>query len=795
MKHKKILIFSFLFVSAFLLAAPLKTDAVLMVTQVDAVIILEPGVELSLPGIEMEFQYDSLNGFSARIPYRLYRLLQSSTLVSAIQIDRSVSILEDTLDWGVDDINAERVWGGAENAVNVIAGNTAGQGVKVAILDTGIDYTHPDLDANYKGGYDFVNNDAYPLDDHGHGSHCAGIVAAEDNGVGVIGVAPLASLYGVKVLSSSGSGSISQIVAGINWAINNGMDVISMSLGATTGDTTLEAACTNARNAGIVVVCASGNNYGSSISYPARYSSTIAVGATDSSHKIASFSNIGPQQDVVAPGVNIYSTYRNGGYTTMSGTSMACPMVSGAVALILSANPSLTPEEVRTILHDTAIDLGTAGFDNTYGYGLIDCVAAVDAAGGGGSDDTQAPVVDISAPLNGATVSGSVTITASATDNVGVSYVQCRIDSGTWNSDSSSPYQWTWDTTSYSDGTHTITCAAYDAAGNSDQDSITVIVDNTGPVDNELTSGVTVYSSLSGTGQTEMWYINVGPNALSMRSVLNCGTADFDLYGRLNVEPTTSSYAWRGYTSGGEDVTYNNPGEGTWYIMVRSYSGSGAYDLTVTLTYATPDTTAPQISITSPNLGDTLNGQVTITASATDNVGVTRVEFYADGSLIGTDTSSPYTCTLDTTTLNDGSHTLSAKAYDAAGNSNVHSITISVDNSGGTPTNIIYVSSIVMTSKPVYFWIWIIGYDVTITVSVADINGNPVSGVAVSLLLTLPSGSTVIRSSTTSTAGTVSIVYSRGSRGTYTATVTDLSKTDYIYDPSQNIETSETLVV
>jgi hypothetical protein len=210
---------------------------------------------------------------------------------------------------------------------------------------------------------------------------------------------------------------------------------------------------------------------------------------------------------------------------------------------------------------------------------------SVTKSGGGG--DTTPPTVDITNPSNGATVSGTVSITASASDNVGVSYVQCRIDSGTWVDDTSSPYSWTWDTTGASDGSHTITCRAWDAAGNYADDSVTVTVDNSGGGGNELTSGETVYSSLSGTGETEMWIIEVGPNCETMRSILNCGSSDYDLYGRLGAEPTTSVYDWRGYTYGGEDVIYDLPGEGTWYIMVRSYSGSGSYDLTVTLTYGT----------------------------------------------------------------------------------------------------------------------------------------------------------------------------------------------------------------
>jgi hypothetical protein len=182
-------------------------------------------------------------------------------------------------------------------------------------------------------------------------------------------------------------------------------------------------------------------------------------------------------------------------------------------------------------------------------------------------------------------VSGTVTVQASASDNVGVTEVRFYIDGSLKTTDTSSPYSYSWDTTGYSDGSHAVKAVAYDAAGNNAEDTNTVTVSNGGGGGNELTSGQTVYSSLSAVGATEMWTIDVEANAQTMHSVLNCGSADFDLYGRLGAAPTTSTYDWRGYTSGGEDVTYSTPGQGTWYIMVRSYSGTGSYDLTVTITY------------------------------------------------------------------------------------------------------------------------------------------------------------------------------------------------------------------
>ncbi|UCC93690.1 MAG: S8 family peptidase, partial [Thermoplasmata archaeon] len=231
------------------------------------------------------------------------------------------------LPWGVDRIDAEAVWNSA-----------TGTGITVAVIDTGIDKDHPDLKENIVGGYNFVvqkgrvNTDAWD-DDNGHGSHVAGTIAGDDNNFGVIGVAPEASLYGIKVLNKRGSGYMTDVISGILWAANlnlggdDKIDVISMSLSGPKS-TSLENAVNYAANNDIILVAASGNDYASSVSYPADYANVISVGATDSDDKVAAFSNYDADLDFVAPGVSVLSTYKNGGYATGSGTSMACPHVS-----------------------------------------------------------------------------------------------------------------------------------------------------------------------------------------------------------------------------------------------------------------------------------------------------------------------------------------------------------------------------------------------------------------------------------------------------------------------------------
>jgi len=306
------------------------------------------------------------------------------------------------------DTELERSWGVKRIGAGTVHGYNTGSGTSVAVVDTGIDYTHPDLDANYAGGYDFVNNDFDPIDDNGHGTHVAGIIAAEDNDSGVVGVAPGASVYALKVLDSSGSGYLSNIIAALDWVFienqnNPGRWVVNMSLGSSSGSDALHAAIIKAYDAGIILVAAAGNSgrpngKGDSIEYPARYPEVIAVGATDSLDVRARWSSTGDLLELSAPGVGILSTVP-GGYASYSGTSMASPHVAGTAALVLSGESltdldgdgSVNNEDLRFLLRQTAEDLGAAGKDNLYGYGLVD------------ADEAALPV------LAAGTISGTVT--------------------------------------------------------------------------------------------------------------------------------------------------------------------------------------------------------------------------------------------------------------------------------------------------------------------------------------------------------------------------------------------------
>ena len=283
----------------------------------------------------------------------------------------------EVLPWGVDRIDAEKVWQ-----------TTTGDPIKVAIIDTGVDVKHPDLIDNLKGGVSTVSYTTSYNDDNGHGTHVAGIVGAIDNEIGVIGVAPKIDLYAVKVLDRRGSGYISDVIEGIEWVINQkksqgGDWIINMSLGTSSDVKSFYDEIKKAYDAGITMVAAAGNT-GGGVTYPAAYPEVIAVSATDENNQIASWSSRGPEIDLAAPGVNIYSTYKGSTYKTLSGTSMAAPHVTGAAALVIdtkkcdfNSDNVCTPAEVQQRLEQKAIDLGNPGKDELYGAGLVNVFNAL----------------------------------------------------------------------------------------------------------------------------------------------------------------------------------------------------------------------------------------------------------------------------------------------------------------------------------------------------------------------------------------------------------------------------------
>ncbi|KPU62322.1 peptidase S8 [Thermococcus sp. EP1] len=349
------------------------------------------------------------------LPSRAVERLKNVKGVIRVEYDAEVHILKgkppgvgkpkppqppQEIPWGISRVKALDAWS--------ISDGSSGGVIEVAILDTGIDYDHPDLAANLAWGVSVLRGKVSTKpkdyrDQNGHGTHVAGTVAALNNEIGVVGVAPSVEIYAIRVLGPSGSGSYSDIILGIEQALlgpdgildsdgdgiivgdpdDDAAEVISMSLGGSSDVESFHDAINWAYSWGVIIVAASGNDGASSPSYPAAYPEVIAVGATDINDQVPWWSNRGVE--VSAPGVDILSTYPDDSYATLSGTSMATPHVSGVVALVQAAHYNkygtvLSVEAVREILHTTAEDHGLLGWDPYYGYGIVRADLAVQAA-------------------------------------------------------------------------------------------------------------------------------------------------------------------------------------------------------------------------------------------------------------------------------------------------------------------------------------------------------------------------------------------------------------------------------
>ena len=429
-------------------------------------------------GGEIIHEFNNIKAIVASLPPQAIDNLRRNPNIVYIEQDAEVKATADILPWGVD-----RIDDGVGN-VQVHSYNK-GNGINIAVIDTGIDYNHPDL-PRVVGGYDFANGDNDPMDDNGHGTHVAGTIAAVYNSEGVIGVAPEANLFALKVLDETGGGWVTDIIAAIDWVIDynaeslDDVSIISMSLGSNSHVSDLQTICDLAYSKGILLVAAAGNDYlrrgrfeYNTVDYPARYSSVIAVGATDENDKKASFSSTGEAVELAAPGVNIVSTFLGGGLATGSGTSMACPHVSGAAALVWAGEPTLSVAEVRQRLIDTADDLGAVGLDNWYGNGIIDIDEAAPPIG---PIPNQAPIADAGGDQTvQLDVNGEVIVTFDGSDSQDPDGIIMTYEWGFGDGSSGTGVVPSHD---YSiAGTYTVTLTVTDNEGAADSDEVSIIVE------------------------------------------------------------------------------------------------------------------------------------------------------------------------------------------------------------------------------------------------------------------------------------------------------------------------------
>lgn len=475
--------------------------------------------------------------------------------------------------WHLATIHAPEAWD-----------TSLGDSIVVAVLDTGVDASHPDLQGQLLSGWNSYDNNSDTSDVHGHGTMVSGVVAAlSNNNLGVTSIAWNARILPVRVSGPTGTAYSSTIANGLTWAADHGADVANISY-AVSGSATIKNAANYLRSKGGLVFVSAGNN-GSELG-TAPDSAIITVSATTSSDTLAGWSNYGDVIDLSAPGAGIWTTTRGGGYSAVSGTSFSSPAGAAVAALVMAVDPSRSADEVESLLKQYSTDLGSPGQDIYFGYGRVDAAAAVAAALGGAAGDppadTQNPVVSITSPTGG-TVSGQITVSIDASDDTSVSYVELYAGPSLIGTDGSSPYQIGWNTESEADGPLQLTARAYDLAGNQ-------------------------------------------------------GTSD-----AVNVE-----------------VSNPTPVE---------------------------DTEPPSITILSPSdTSTTVSGRVKIKVTASDNVGVIRIELYVDNTLDKVSNTDTLDYRWDTRKMSDGLHEVMAVAYDAADNSSSLVRQVTIDNGSSSNT-------------------------------------------------------------------------------------------------------------
>ena len=356
---------------------------------------------------------------------------------------------------------------------------SVGTNAVVAICDSGVDPTQPDLVGKLLPGYNVYANNTDTSDQFGHGTDVAGAAAAQgNNGIGVAGVAWNALILPVKISDASGSSTYSAMANALTYAVDHGARVINISYCGGSSSSTLQSAADYVWNHNGVIFAAAGNTGTSAPQYPAACKSVVAVSATGYDDDFQTWSSYGSDISISAPGIGIWTTKNDGTYGAISGTSLASPVAAGCGALLLGYNPQLTNSRVVQLLESNADDLGAAGYDIYFGYGRVNAYRALLAAGAPSLDNTP-PVTSIASPASGSIVSGSVNVQVSASDNVGVTKIELYVDNALADISSQVPLSFAWDTTGLANGLHTLHSLAYDSAGNTGASSdVSVDVEN-----------------------------------------------------------------------------------------------------------------------------------------------------------------------------------------------------------------------------------------------------------------------------------------------------------------------------
>ena len=450
--------------------------------------------------------------------------------------------------WHLPKIQAPSAWDLTKGAA----------GVPVALIDSGVDSTHPDLGPKIVAGWNYVDGNSNTADQFGHGTETAGVLAAaSNNGVGVAGVSWSNTILPLVVVNGAGFANYSDIASAIQYAADHGVRVVNISIGGSSSSSVIQSAVDYAWSKGTVVFAAAGNDSNSTLNYPAACTNVVAVSATDANDGLAWFSSYGSDIDVAAPGTSIVTTTMGGGTAAVDGTSFSSPIAAGAAALMLAANPSLSATQVVSLLEQNSDDLGAPGWDQYFGWGRVNAYRAVTAAINAGTapPPPPPPSVSIAAPLNGSTVSSAVNVQGTSNSSMGVSKVELYVDSGLVTSGTSASFSLAWNTAAYANGSHTVLVKAYDTTGNTGSATNTVNVSNTvTPPKDTQPPTVAITNPHNGA-------LVRGNVTISVSATDNVAVSQVSIYvdGVLHYTGTTAPYAWtwntKKFASGTHTIT------------------------------------------------------------------------------------------------------------------------------------------------------------------------------------------------------------------------------------------------
>ncbi|MEE4245425.1 MAG: S8 family serine peptidase [Kangiellaceae bacterium] len=564
---------------------------------------------ISKAGGDVKLTLTKSNALAAVLSPAVKRKLEKDPNIELIEKDHVRYLMAETVPYGISMVQATQV-------SDAPAAATAG-GKKVCVIDSGLDLPHEDF-GTQNGTINGTNNSGTGnwYDQGGpHGTHVAGTIAALNNGLGVRGVIGSdPDMHIIKVFNSSGWGYTSSLVSAIQRCADVGSDVVNMSLGGSGSSQTEANAMQSLYDQGVLLVAAAGNSGSPSRSvdgksYPASYDAVMSVAAIDSNKSLASFSQKNDQVEIAGPGVQTFSTYpmSQGAYGNMSGTSMASPHVAGVATLVWSHHPSCTAQEIRSVLNATAQDLGAAGRDFSYGYGLVQAKDAIDFIAANGCDGSTGgggtPPPTDNALTNGQTESNlsastgnelfyTLEVPAGATD---LSFV---MSGGSGDADlyvrfGSKPTTAAYDCRPYRNGnsetcnisnvqagTYHVMVRAYSSfSGVNLTGSFTEASGGGGGAE----GGSASLTNLSGSSGAWEHYTLEMPAGMSTFTVaMSGGSGDADLYVRYGAQPTTSAYDCRPYRNGNnETCNISNPQAGTWHISIRGYSAYSGVNLDV----------------------------------------------------------------------------------------------------------------------------------------------------------------------------------------------------------------------